>query len=363
VSALDVLAILGGAVLVAITFYDLFQSVVLPRPAVGKLRIGTTVVRWGWGLWRWFGTRYSSVPRREAVLSVFAPAMAVGLLAMWAIGMVAGYGLVLWGIRDQLRPVPGNLGTAFYLSAESLFTFGFGDIVPDSGAARAVVLAEAATGLGMIALVISLLFSLFSSVQRREVLVVALDATAGAPPSGLQLLETCGKYEMPQQLEKVFDDWKVWAAEVLESHLAYPILSYFRSTHDGEAWLNSFGAVMDAAVLVLTTVDTPLTGPARLFFKVGHHLVEDVSWYFKIPHEHVPGVSLEEYQAARERLRFAGYKLRPEEEGWAQFQELRSQYAEPVIQMARSLAIEPAEWLGDRMYLPHREPARKHEAH
>jgi hypothetical protein len=358
-SALDALALAAGILLIAVTYYDLFESVLLPRPAVGRLRIANTTISRSWRLWRWIATRPSSIPTRENLLSLFAPAMCVGLLAIWAGSMMVGFGLLIWVARLDVRPVPHNLGDALYLSALSIFTLGFGDVVPVSALTRALVLLEAATGLGMIALVISLLFSLFNSVQRRETLVVATDATAGAPPSGVQLLESCARYGMPEELVKAFQDWRLWAADVLESHLAYPILPYFRSSHDGEAWLNSFGAVMDAAILAVTTVETPAAGQARVFWKVGNHLVEDVSWYFHIPHEHVPGVSLEEYREARERLRFAGYELKPEEPAWEQFQELRSRYAEPLIRMAAFLAIEPAEWIGDRMYRFHREPERR----
>ena len=366
-SPLDVLALVAGVVIVGFTFYDLFESVLLPRPAIGRLRIANRTVGYTWRVWRWLGTRGGSISRRENFLSLFAPAMAVGLLAIWATSMIVGFGLVIWAARIDVRPEPQNLGDAFYLSALSIFTLGFGDVVPVNALTRALVLLEAATGLGLIALVISLLFSLFNSVQRRETLVVATDATAGAPPSGVQLLESCARYGMPEELVKTFQDWRVWAAEVLESHLAYPILSYFRSSHDGEAWLNSFGAVMDAAVLSITTVETPAAGPARVMWKVGYHLVEDVSWYFRIPHEHIAGVSIEEYREARERLRFAGYELKPEEAAWEQFQELRARYAEPLIGMAGFLAIEPAQWIGDRMYRFHREPERRaaagHESH
>jgi hypothetical protein len=187
---------------------------------------------------------------------------------------------------------------------------------------------------------------------------VTLDATAGAPPSAIQLLEICAKYDMPGELIKTFEDWRLWTAEVLESHLAYPLLLYFRSSHDGEAWLNSFGAVMDAAVLVLSTVESTAAGPARIFFKVGNHLVEDVSWYFHVQHEHVPGVTLEQFQEARQRLRFAGYNLRSEADAWERFQELRSAYADPLGRMAANLAIEPTEWIGHWSYRPHREEAR-----
>src|SRR3989441_66368 len=126
---------------------------------------------------------------------------------------------------------------------------------PAGGAARLAVLAESASGVILVALVISLLFSLYQSFQEREELVVALDALAGAPPSGIQILETAATDRMPQQLEETFNDWRRWSAAVLESHLAYPILFYFRSSHDNEAWLSSFGAVMDAATLVLSLIE------------------------------------------------------------------------------------------------------------
>ena len=216
-SALDALALIGGILLVAVTFYDLFESVLLPRPAIGRLRIANTTIVWSWRAWRAVGTKFKSIGNREAALSLFAPAMAVGLLAIWAVSMVLGFGLILWSLRHSVHPIPTNVGDSLYLSAISLFTLGFGDIVPVSAAARIVVLLEAATGLGLIALVISLLFSLFSSVQRREALVVTLDATAGAPPSGVQLLETCARYAMPDELVRrsrtgAFGPQRCWRA-------------------------------------------------------------------------------------------------------------------------------------------------------
>jgi hypothetical protein len=161
-------------------------------------------------------------------------------------------------------------------------------------------------------------------------------------------------------LIKTFEDWREWAADVLESHLAYPSLLWFRSSHDNEAWLNSFGAVMDAAVLVLSTVDDETEGPARLMYTVGNHLVEDLSWYFGYKNIHDPIVEKMEYDQARERLRVAGYKCHGAPYGWEKFAKLRSEYASPLNQLARALLIIPAQWIGDRSYLPHRgRPGRR----
>jgi hypothetical protein len=210
-----------------------------------------------------------------------------------------------------------------------------------------------------VALVISLLFSLYQSFQSREEKVVALDALAGAPPSGLQILEISAADHMPRRLEETFDEWRRWAASVLESHLAYPILFYFRSSHDNEAWLNSFGAVMDAATLVLSLVDHDSVGAARLMSKVGNHLMEDVVWYFGIKPTTDVGVERHEFDDAVERLREAGYRCRDPEEAWPEFMELRRRYASPLNQMAHALVVVPARWIGDRSYLPHRSLSRR----
>jgi hypothetical protein len=164
---------------------------------------------------------------------------------------------------------------------------------------------------------------------------------------------------MPQQLEKTFDEWRVWSADVLESHLAYPVLIYFRSSHDNEAWLNSFGAVMDAAVLVLTTIEDCPIGPAHLMVKVGGHLVEDMNYRRNYHGDGLPWVEREDFDEARRRLRAVGYRVREGDGPWEEFARQRSVYASPLTELARVLAVAPAPWIGDRSYLPHAgRPAR-----
>jgi hypothetical protein len=160
---------------------------------------------------------------------------------------------------------------------------------------------------------------------------------------------------MRNELKETFNEWRKWSAMVLESHLAYPLLVYFRSTHDNEAWVNSFGAVMDAAVLVMSAVEDDSEGPARLMFTIGNHLVEDLSWFFSFKSSGEPIVEKDEYRQAVERLTKAGYQFTTTDAGWKEFSELRSKYASVLNQMANLLAITPAQWIGDRSYLPHRQ--------
>jgi hypothetical protein len=343
-----------GLVLILIVFYDLFQSVILPRPAVNKVQLARRLVRPTWVMWRWVSQRSSRIDRSEGRLAAFAPAALLMLFLVWAAVAVLGYGLIIDGVADQFRPSPQDLATSIYVSATTLVPLSYGDFVPEGGLARAAIIAESATGVGIAALVITLLFSLYESFRAREELVVSLDAMAGAPPSGLQILETAAKHGMRPELKEMFDEWRRWAAMVLESHLAYPLLVYFRSSHDNEAWINSFGAVMDAAILIISTVDDDSEGPARLMVRIGNHLVEDMSWVFGLKGPTDGIVERAEYEVAVERLVKAGYRVRDTEAGWKQFAELRSHYASPLNQMAHWLVIPPAEWIGDRSYIPHR---------
>jgi len=285
------------------------------------------------------------------MMGTFAPAIVVILLIAWIAGLVLGFGLQFHALRDQIHPVPGNIGTAFYFAGTSVLTIGFGDIVATSGLARLVALAAGASGLGTIALAISFLFSLYASFQRREVEVVTLDARAGAPPSGVSLLEAYARLGLLDDLPRIFVEWEKWSAEVLDSHLAYPLLAYFRSSHDNESWVSALGAVLDAATLVLTTVVDAPRGSAQMMFAIGRHTVEDLSNFFRMTVDREPGVERYEFDEARERLAAAGYRLLGPDESWVAFAKFRSQYAGQLNAMAKWWAAPPTQWIGDRSYV------------
>jgi hypothetical protein len=348
-----------GAALIAATLYDLFQSVVLPRPAVGRVRISPTLTRWAWRAWRQVASRPRRLQLREGALAAFGPAVVIGLLLLWGFALVLGYALLYDVLGDQLRPRPDGFGTTLYYSTGRMMAFAVDGVEAHGTAVRLLTSMEAASGFTLFALVISLLFSLFSSFQRREAAVVALDAIAGAPPSGVQLLENCAKYGMPDQLVATFEQWRVWTVDVLESHLSYPLLLYFRSSHDNEAWPNSFGAVMDASALVIAAMDGGPTGHAHLMHKVGNHLVADMGRYYRVEQQAYSAVEREEFVEACRRLRDAGYAVRDGEAEWHQFSELRGAYAPWLDRLARVLALPPAPWIGDRSYLPHRAVRRR----
>ncbi|MBI3522062.1 MAG: two pore domain potassium channel family protein [Chloroflexi bacterium] len=342
-----------GAFLVWAALHDVFQSVIVPRPTPSRYRPAALLVRRSWPIYR---DRYRDVTdpgRREKRLGVYAPALVIALLSLWMLMLVLGFGLVLHALRDQVKPIPEDLGSAVYFAATSILTIGFGDFVAVGWAARAVAILGGASGLGVVALTITYLFSLYGSFQRREVLVVTLDERAGAPPSGVTLLETFARLHIREELPSLFARWEGWCAEVLESHLAYPILAFFRSTHDNESWVSALGAMLDAATLLLTVIDDGAHGQAKVTRGIGAHLVEDFSNFLRIASSGDAGVERSEFDAARTRLAAAGYALREPESAWAEFSRLRSQYASSLNDLARYLAVPPTEWIGDRSALRH----------
>ena len=350
---------IGGLVIVVATLQDVFLTVVVPRraPRLGRyVRISRYVIGGLWNRWRWIGLRINTDERREAFLGTFGALSLMLLLASWLALLVLGYGLLLDAMRPQIRPEPEGFGAVLYFAATSLLTLGYGDYVAQAGPARLVALIAAANGLGVFAVSITLLFSLYGSFQKREVAVVILEAGAGAPPSGVTLLETYAHAGILDQLPKVFQDWQAWAAEVLETHLAYPILAYFRSSHTNESWISSLGAVMDTAMLVLTTIEDGPKAWAKLSSAVGGHCLEDLVQYFDLPDEPEIGLERDEFDEARRRLARAGFRLRDADESWANFSRQRMAYAGRVNALARHFASPPAQWIGDRS--PLRFPSR-----
>ena len=343
-----VLALLG-ALVVFLALLDVFQSVIIPRAVDRRYRMSAHLVRGLWSLWPQVGWRlYSEDDKREEFLSTFAPFALVVLLAQWVLSLIVGYGLIFFALRAQLHPPIHNVWQALYFAGSSLLTIGFGDIVGRSGVARMVSLAAGVSGLSVVGVLTAFLFAVFSAFQRREVFVVSLGARSGSPPSGIGLLVIHAHNAIMDDLPALFVQGQQWTAEVMESHLAYPILAFFRSSHDYESWVGALGSLLDAATLLLTTPDDGKHGQARIQYWIGRHLCNDFVHYFQLQITPAVGIERYEFVQARERLAELGFKLRDEEESWQLFSELRMGYAPALAAMARFWSIPPLQWIGDR---------------
>jgi Ion channel len=355
--AANLVCVLGGLFLIGVALRDVFQGVIVPRAENTVLRVSRYVMRGLWRLWPNIALRLypRNQSKREDFLATFAPFELVTILFIWVVMLVVGWGLFFYGLRAQLRPSDLSFDAAMYYAGASLLTVGYGDIVAVSPFARIMSLFAAASGLGVVAIVTSFLFAVFGAFQNRERFVVNLGARAGVPPNGAGLLAVHGYAGLRSDLAQVFRDGQDWAAGVMETHLAYPVLIMFRSSHDYDSWVGTLGTLMDAAALVMTVLDpahmqNPETqGQARIMYNIGRHLTNDFADYFRFQiMQSGPGVERIEFEQACRRLQEAGYVVLDPAHSWETFSNLRASYAPHLNALARWLEIPPVKWVGDR---------------
>ena len=339
-----------GAACILLALNDVFQSVIVPRAVGRRFRLSYLIWRGGWSVWPELSFRLHPADEaaREDLLAVFAPVALIGQLILWSLLSVVGFGLIFWASADRMTPHLRTLFEAFYFAGTSFFTIGFGDFVGNSGWTRLCALLAGASGFGVVGTTTAFLFAVFASFQTREQFVVEVGTRTGIPPSGVGLLVVAKHAGIEDGLPGVMRDAQKWCALILETHLAYPVLAYFRSSHDYESWVGTLGTLLDAATLMMTTVQTP-SGEARILYDIGRHAATDLARHFRFSGDRRdPGITRGEFDHACDRLAEAGYALHPREEAWQRFSRLRMTYAAPLNDIARYFSIPPLQWIGDR---------------
>ena len=347
----NILSVAAGIALVVITLADLFQVVVVPRSTGRRYRVSFYVWRSTWLVWPALGWRLypTDSDRREEFLAIFAPFMLIALLGVWVALLVLGFAMLSWGLRAGLTPANPSFGTTLYFAGTSLLTIGFGDVVGRTAGPRLVAVLAGLAGLSLLSITTAYLFAIFGSFQRREMFVVTVAARAGTPPSGVNLLAIAGYSMTRDDLPALMIDAQRWCALVMESHLAYPALAFFRSSHDDQSWIGTLGTLLDAATLLMTTVAGAKDGQARIMYNVGRHATRDLATYFQAGgDDKAVGIERSEFDHACDRLVAAGYELQDRDEAWLHFSDLRAAYAAHLNELARLFAIPPIAWVGDR---------------
>lgn len=347
----NLVSIVAGIALILVTLNDVFQSVIVPRATGRRYRLSVRIWRAIWSVWPSVAWRLDpeNSGRREEFLAAFAPFTLTLLIFLWASLLIVGFSFVLWGLRSGITPARPTFGAVLYYAGTSLVTIGYGDIVSHGWAARLASVLAGLAGLSLLGITTAYLFAIFGSFQTRETFVVVIGARAGAPPSGVNLLAIAGYSRTREDLPPLMIGAQRWAAALMESHLAYPVLAFFRSSHDDQSWIGTLGTLLDAATLMMTTIDDPRDGQARLFYNVGRHATYDLSNYLRIPAgEETVGIERSEFEDACDHLVEAGYKLRDRDEAWKRFSDLRSSYAARLNALARFFQIPPLQWIGDR---------------
>ena len=336
----------AGALWVVVIMWDAFEALVLPRRVTRRLRPTRMFYRVAWQAWSTVARRMRPGGRRETYLSFFGPLSLLVLLAAWAASLIAGFALLQTGLGASLNvPGGGSFTDHLYLSGETFFTLGLGDIAPVSRVGRVLVVIEAGIGFAFLALVIGYLPILYQSFSRREVSITLLDARAGSPPSAEELL--LGSWSDHEELTALLREWERWSAEVLESHLSYPVLSYYRSQHDNQSWLTALTTILDASALVIVGIQDTCARQAKLTFAMARHAVVDLCAVFRLqpippPADRLPS---EEEQRLENFLAAGGVRVRTVDGASAKLTALRAMYEPHVQALSGFLIMSLPDWV------------------
>jgi hypothetical protein len=342
-------AIIAAVIIIFAVLLDAFETVVLPRRVQRQFRITRWFYRNTWRPWAMLTSHIQSQTRREAFLGYFGPLSMIALLGLWACGLIFGFALLEYGSGAHLSAgnTPITFGVLLYHSGETFFTLGYGDITPVSGFSRALSVAEAGMGFAFLGVVIGYLPTIYTAFSRREIEISLLDARAGSPPSAAELLTRAADTIGRGTLDLLFHDWERWAAEVLESHLSYPVLSFYRSQHSNQSWLGALTVVLDATALVMAGIDGVNNEQARRTFKIARHAVVDLAQVVNAHYDpSLPDrLTPQDLAELRTQLTEKGLRLKGDADAEQRLAQLRALY-EPYVQgIARNLFISVPPWI------------------
>jgi Ion channel len=340
------LAIIAGVAIVASVLWEAFESVVLPRRATRRFRFTRLFYRSTWRPWRAIARQMRRPKLRETFLSFYGPLSLLFLFIFWGIGLIFGFGLLYYSASRGKSP-PLDFLTCLYLSGSTFFTLGLGDVTPQGWSERWLTVTESGLGFGFFALVFSYLPVIYQAFSRREVSIVLLDARAGSPPTAAELLRRHAGADAWKELQQLLHDWERVSAEILESHVSYPAVAYFRSQHDNESWLAAITTILDATALLIANVESECARQARLTFAMCRHTVVDLAQLFSAApqsssRDRLPPTELNRLRTA---LAQAGFRLRETEGSNDKLTKLRAMYEPYVESLGRFLLMAVPPWI------------------
>jgi hypothetical protein len=338
--------ILIGVIVIAIVLWEAFETVVLPRRVARRFRLTRLVYRVTWSPWKTIGRGFRKPKSRETFLSIYGPLSLLFLFAVWAALIILGFGALYYSFANQ-DPTHPTFATCVYLSGTTMATLGIGDVVPHTWPARVLVVTESGLGFGFLALVLSYLPVIYQAFSRREVNIVLLDARAGSPPTAGELLRRHAGADGVEPLERLLGDWERSTADILESHVSYPVVAYFRSQHTNESWLAALTAILDACSLLLSCVENTSPRQASLTFAMCRHTVVDLAQLFgEAPPPDIPDrLPPPEFERLRATLTGAGFRLRDDKASLTKLARLRAMYEPYLRALSRHLYIEVPPWI------------------
>lgn len=333
-NAVEILGILVSLGMIVGILVESFETIVVPRRVVHRFRYARLFYRVTWRIWRRLAGWLPTVKGREAMLSWFGPLSLLGLCLSWVIGLIFAFAVLQWSIHTALNPpqtLP-NFGSYLYLSGVTFFTLGYADIYPVGPLGRTLAVAECGMGFGYLAGLISYLPLFSQAFSRREATIALLDARAGSPPSASQMLLRLAYSGTISTIDPFLSEWERWCAELLESHLSYPLLSYYRSQHNNQSWLAALTVILDTCSFIILGIKGSEAYQAQLTFAMARHAAVDLALVMNVAPlaPAVDRLPAEQLRELREELRRQGLELQDGPLVDAQFAQLRGMY-EPFV--------------------------------
>jgi len=348
------LSLIAGIVCLITVLLDAFQTIVLPRRATGRFRITRIFYILTWRPWVLFAQRMHHPRKRETLFSFYGPLSLILLLMVWATGMVFGFALIFYSLgspfNDGLQR-PG-MRSDLYVSGTTIFTLGLGDVTPRSPATRELIILESGTGLGFLAIVMGYFPVLYSAFSRREVSISLLDARAGSPPTAAELLRRHANQSAEQALSVLLVEWERWSAELLESHISYPLLCYFRSQHGNQSWISALTAILDTSALLIAGVRGHEARQAQLTFAMARHAVVDLAQIFSLaPIKSAPDrLTVAGYEQLYSLLCQSGVSVCRDSQSYERLRELRGLYEGYAEALGKYLCMPLPPWISDHAH-------------
>jgi len=347
---MKIITLIAGLLIIATILWDTFETVILPRRVTRRLRLTNFFYAVVWVPCGWVASLIKTDRRRETFLGLFGPLSLLGLLVIWAIGLIFGFTLLFWVTHAPINVTEAERSflTYLYLSGVTFFTLGFGDVAPTAGVGRFLTVVEAANGFGLLAVCISYLPVLYQAFSRREASISLLDARAGSPSSAVELLRRHRAEDTFDDLNRLLTEWEHWSAGLLESHLSYPVLCYFRSQHDNQSWLRALTTVLDTCALVMVGVKDAPVWQARMTFAMARHALVDIAQVMRTkPHrDGVPrDLTRNEFLRVTKTLEENRIFLPNDEKTENRLAELRAMYEPYVYALSDWLLMPVPPWI------------------
>jgi hypothetical protein len=347
---------IGGILCVLVVLLDAFQTIILPRRAAGHLRLTRIFYIATWVPWRFVAIRFHHPRKRETALSFYGPLSLIFLLVVWACGMVLGFSLIYYSLGSPFNDPFRQTGylTDLYVSGTNFFTLGLGDVTPHNNTARALSTLQAGTGFGFLAMVMGYFPVLYGAFSRREVSISLLDARAGSPPTAAELMRRHSFSGAEQELSALLSEWERWSAELLESHISYTLLCYFRSQHTNQSWIGALTSILDTSALLIAGVRGHEARQAQLTFAMARHALVDLAQVFSLqPIQNMPDrLPPERYEQLYQLLCKSGVSVCRDGESYARLRNLRALYEGYACALSEYLCMTLPPWIADQ---PHKD--------